>query len=252
MSHKSKKRFGQNFLVDNIIINNIINSIAPKFDDNMVEIGVGLGALTTPLLGKLKTLNIIEIDRDLIALWQNKNINNLLINQSDVLDFDFCKLGDNLRIVGNLPYNISSPILFQMLEIRENIKDMLFMLQFEVVQRITADCGNKIYGRLSVMIQAFFDVEMLFIVPNTAFEPPPKISSAIIYLKPKISQVENNQDFQKIVKASFSMRRKTLNNCLKSLLTQKDTTIDLSKRAESLSVDDFIQLSKDYGNLRDR
>lgn len=248
-THHNKKRFGQNFLVDTAIIDNIINSIAPKPSDNMVEIGVGLGALTHPLLEKLKTLNIIEIDNELIDFWQEKNIPNLNINACDVLTFDFNTLGNNLRIVGNLPYNISSPILFQMIDIKENITDMLFMLQQEVVERITAKEGSKIYGRLSVMLQAFFRAEMLFIVPNTAFEPAPKVSSAIVYLKPIVSKVKNIDGFSNIVKAAFSMRRKTLNNCLKKLITQKDTTIDLTQRAESLSVDDFIILSDDYEKI---
>ena len=247
-NYKNKKRFGQNFLVDEIIINNIINSIAAKKNDNLVEIGVGLGALTIPLLSKLDKLNIIEIDRDLVDFWKAKNIDNLIINQTDVLKFDFKSLGSNLRIIGNLPYNISSPILFQMLEIRENIKDMIFMLQQEVVERMVAKHDNKIYGRLSVMLQAFFEIEMLFIVPNTAFEPQPKISSAIVYLTPIETKVKDIDIFSKIVKAAFSTRRKTLNNCLKTLLSQADTKIDLTKRAESLSVDDFIILSNDYKN----
>jgi 16S rRNA (adenine1518-N6/adenine1519-N6)-dimethyltransferase len=248
-THKNKKRFGQNFLIDEKIIDNIINSIAAKKTDNMVEIGVGLGALTNPLLQKLDKLNIIEIDNDLVDFWQQKNIANLSINAVDVLKFDFTTLGTDIRVVGNLPYNISSPILFQMIDIKDNIKDMLFMLQQEVVERIVAKEGSKIYGRLSVMIQAFFSAEMLFIVPNTAFDPPPKVSSAIIYLSPIKSKVKNIDDFAKIVKASFSMRRKTLNNCLKKLLNASQTTIDLSRRAESLSVDEFILLSEDYSKV---
>jgi 16S rRNA (adenine1518-N6/adenine1519-N6)-dimethyltransferase len=245
-SHHNKKRFGQNFLTDTIIIDRIIDSIAPNSTDTMVEIGVGLGALTHPLLQKLNTLHIVEIDNDLIQFWQEKNIDNLHINACDVLQFDFTTLGNNLRIVGNLPYNISSPILFQMISIKECIQDMVFMLQQEVVERMVADCGNKTYGRLSVMIQAFFDAQLLFTVPNTAFDPPPKVSSAIVYLAPKQSKVENIQIFSKIVKAAFATRRKTLNNCLKNFLSQQDTNIDLTRRAESLSVDEFIQLSKDY------
>ena len=250
--YKNKKRFGQNFLVDKKIIDNIVNSIAIKKNDNMVEIGIGLGAITIPILEKIDILNIIEIDTDLITHWQKLQINNLVIHQSDVLKFDFTTLGKDLRVVGNLPYNISTPILFKMLENKDSIKDMLFMLQKEMVDRIVATNGNKTYGRITVMLQAFFDVQMLFSVPNFAFDPEPKVTSAVIYLKPKKTKVKNIKNFEKIVKAAFSTRRKTLNNCLKKLILQNDTKIDLSLRAENLKIDDFIILSEDYGRLCNR
>lgn len=248
--HKARKRFGQNFLIDNQIIDRIITTIMPKFNDNLFEIGAGKGALTLPLLEKVKQLNVIEIDRDLIAILKAFKKNNLIIYEGDALKFDLNILLSPIRVVGNLPYNISSPILFYLLENRDKIVDMTFMLQKEVVERITAIHGSKIYGRLSVMIQAFFEVELVFIVPSKSFEPAPKVDSAIIYLKPLIqSQVVNVKLFEKVVKIAFSQRRKTLKNCLKSILSQEQTNIDLSQRAEMLKVADFIVLANDYESL---
>ncbi|WXT99392.1 MAG: Ribosomal RNA small subunit methyltransferase A [Catillopecten margaritatus gill symbiont] len=245
--HTARKRFGQNFLIDNTIIGRIVAVIAPKFDDNLLEIGPGQGAMTLPLLEAVKALNVIEIDRDLITLLESFGKDNLIIHEGDALKFDLNTLPTPIRVVGNLPYNISSPILFHLLENRDKVVDMTFMLQKEVVERMVADNGSKIYGRLSVMIQAFFEAELIFIVPPESFNPAPKVDSAIVYLKPlPKTAVKNMSIFQKIVKASFAQRRKTLRNCLKSLLTQEQTTIDLSQRAEMLAVSDFITLSNDY------
>ena len=245
--HKARKRFGQNFLIDQQIIERIIASIAVKKDDTVLEIGPGQGALTFPLLEQLNQLHVIEIDRDLIALLKDIGNNNLIIHQSDALKFDLTTLPSNLRVVGNLPYNISSPILFYLLENRARIKDMTFMLQKEVVERMVAQPGSKTYGRLSVMMQAFFELDLLFIVPPESFDPAPKVESAIVYLKPlQQSMVNNIVTFETIVKQAFSQRRKTLKNCLKSLINQTQTSIDLSLRAEMLSVGDFIQLTQDY------
>ncbi|CAC9437311.1 SSU rRNA (adenine(1518)-N(6)/adenine(1519)-N(6))-dimethyltransferase (EC 2.1.1.182) [uncultured Gammaproteobacteria bacterium] len=246
-NHKARKRFGQNFLIDNRIIEQIVATIAPKFDDNLLEIGPGQGAMTLPLLERVKQLNVIEIDRDLIVMLNNLNKANLVIHQGDALKFDLNTLPTPIRVVGNLPYNISSPILFHLLENRDKVVDMTFMLQKEVVQRMAAKHGSKIYGRLSVMMQAFFEVELIFIVPPESFDPAPKVDSAIVYLKPLTqSKVRNTSLFEKIVKTAFSQRRKTLRNCLKSLLSQEQTTIDLSQRAEMLAVEDFITLTNDY------
>ncbi len=246
-NHKARKRFGQNFLTDSRIIDRIITTIAPKKNDNLLEIGPGQGAMTLPLLEKLEQLHVIEIDTDLISILQSFNKDNLIIHQGDALKFDLTTLPMPIRVVGNLPYNISSPILFHLLEKRDRIKDMTFMLQKEVVERMIAKKGNKTYGRLSVMMQAFFEVEMIFIVPPESFEPKPKIDSAIVYLKPlKKSLVNDINIFEKVVKTAFAQRRKTLRNCLKSLLTQKQTSVDLSQRAEMLSIDDFIALTSDY------
>ena len=247
MSHQAKKRFGQNFLIDTQVVDHIIQTISPDTHDNMLEIGAGLGALTLPLLGKLKQLHIIEIDRDLVAYWQAQHQDNLLIHQADILKFDLETLPSPLRIVGNLPYNISSPILIKMLDNRHLIKDLCFMLQKEVVDRITASCGHKIYGRLSVILQYYFEVDYLFTVPNTAFDPMPKIQSAILYLRPKsISNPINYPAFSFMVKQAFSMRRKTLKNCLKHYLTPEQTKINLNQRAETLCVSEFITLTQDY------
>ncbi len=245
--HKARKRFGQNFLVDTKVVDRIVATIAPKSDDNLLEIGPGQGAMTLPLLEKLDQLHVIEIDRDLISLLESFDKSNLIIHQGDAMKFDLGVLPNPIRVVGNLPYNISSPILFHLLQNRALVQDMTFMLQKEVVERIVATHGNKTYGRLSVMMQAFFEVELIFIVPPESFDPAPKIDSAIVYLKPLAKPlIEDTSILEKVVKVAFSQRRKTLRNCLKSLLTQEQTSIDLSQRAEMLSVADFIKLTQDY------
>ena len=247
MSHQARKRFSQNFLVDDQIVNRIVVTISPKKSDNIVEIGPGKGALTFPLLQNLDHLSVIEIDRDLISLLKLKKQDKLTIYEADALKFDYGLISDNLRIVGNLPYNISSPLLFRLLSSKNQIIDMTFMLQKEVVDRIVASHGSKTYGRISVMMQAFFKVESMFTVPKESFDPQPKIESAILYLKTRTKPLtENIKLLEKIVKISFSQRRKTLKNCLKSILSQEQTKIDLSQRAEMLSVENFITLMKDY------
>ena len=247
MSHQARKRFSQNFLVDDQIVSRIIATISPKKSDNIVEIGPGKGSLTFPLLEHLDHLSVIEIDRDLISLLKLKKQDKLTIYQADALKFDYGLISDNLRIVGNLPYNISSPLLFRLLSSKNQIIDMTFMLQKEVVDRIVARHGSKTYGRISVMMQAFFEVESMFIVPKESFDPQPKIESAILYLKTRTKPLaENSKLLEKIVKISFSQRRKTLKNCLKLILSQEQTKIDLSQRAEMLSVENFITLMKDY------
>ena len=247
ISHKPRKRFGQNFLVDNQIVNRIIATISPKKSDNIVEIGPGMGALTFPLLEHLDHLSVIEIDRDLISLLKLNKQDKLTIYEADALKFDYGQISNNLRIVGNLPYNISSPLLFHLLSSKNQIIDMTFMLQKEVADRIIANHGSKTYGRLSVMMQTFFEVESMFTVPKESFNPKPKIESSIIYLKTRAKPLtENTKLLEKIVKVSFSQRRKTLKNCLKSILSQEQTEIDLSQRAEMLSIENFITLMKDY------
>jgi 16S rRNA (adenine1518-N6/adenine1519-N6)-dimethyltransferase len=247
MAHTPRKRFGQNFLIDDQVINQIISTIAPKSDDSIVEIGPGKGALTFPLAEYLNNLNVIEIDRDLISILSSQNNKKITIFNADALEFDFNHFSKKIRIVGNLPYNISSPLLFHLLNYRENIIDMTFMLQKEVVERIVAPPGTKTYGRLSVVIQAFFDTELMFIVPKESFNPQPKIESAILYLKTKSRPlVQDLKPLEEIVKLAFSQRRKTLKNCLKSVLDQSQTDIDLSQRAEMLSLDNFVTLMNDY------
>lgn len=245
--HIARKRFGQNFLIDTEIISRIIAAIAVNKTDNILEIGAGKGALTLPLLEKLQQLHVIEIDRDLATALQALKKPNLILHQGDILKFDLTTLSKSLRVVGNLPYNISSPILLYFLKHSAQIKDMTFMLQKEVVQRIVAKHNNKTYGRLSVMIQAFFKTQMLFVVPPESFKPAPKVDSAIIYLKPlKKPLVKDITILETVVKLAFSKRRKILKNCLKSHLTQEQTSIDLSLRAENLSICEFAQLASDY------
>ncbi len=247
MRHQPRKRFGQNFLVDHRIINQIISTISPKNDDCIVEIGPGKGAITFPLIEHLNHLNVIEIDRDLVSMLESEGQEKLTIYQSDALTFDFSQIPKKLRVIGNLPYNISSPLLFHLLSYRKQIIDMTFMLQKEVVDRIVAPPGNKTYGRLSVMMQAFYEVELMFIVPKESFEPQPKIESAILYLKTREQPlVKNSKPLEEIVKLAFSQRRKTLKNCLKSVLNQSQTEIDLSQRAEMLSAENFVTLMNDY------
>ena len=247
MPHNPRKRFGQNFLVDDQIINRIISTINPKNNEIIVEIGPGKGALTLPILEHLDHLNVIEIDRDLVSLLNSVQQDKLTIFEADALQFDFNQFPQKIRVIGNLPYNISSPLLFHLLDFREQIIDMTFMLQKEVVDRIVATHGNKTYGRLSVMMQVFFEVESMFVVPKESFEPQPKIESAILYLKTRTeSLVKNPKLLEEIVKVAFSQRRKTLKNCLKSIINQSQTEIDLSQRAEMLSIENFITLMNDY------
>ena len=247
MPHKARKRFGQNFLTDRQVIERIVSTISPSKEDDMVEIGPGKGAITFPLLEQLDKLNVVEIDRDLIALLQSNQNTKLIIHEADALSYDFSQISNNLRVVGNLPYNISSPLLFHLLSQKDNIIDMTFMLQKEVVGRIVAKHNCKDFGRLSVMMQSFFDVDLIFTVPKESFSPQPKIESAIVYLKTKQKPlIDNVQLLEKVVKVCFSKRRKTLKNCLKSYLNQEQTEIDLSQRAEMLSVESFITLTKDY------
>jgi len=247
MSHQPRKRFGQNFLIDDQIVDRIVTTISPKKNDNIVEIGPGMGALTFPLLEHLDHLSVIEIDRDLISLLELNKQEKLTIYEADALKFDYGQISDNLRIVGNLPYNISSPLLFHLLSSRNEIIDMIFMLQKEVADRIVAKHGSKTYGRLSVMMQTFFEIESIFTVSKESFDPQPKIESSILYFKTITNPLTQNTELlEKIVKTSFTQRRKTLKNCLKSILSQEQTEIDLSRRAEMLSIENFITLMKDY------
>ncbi|MBN2689734.1 MAG: 16S rRNA (adenine(1518)-N(6)/adenine(1519)-N(6))-dimethyltransferase RsmA [Gammaproteobacteria bacterium] len=254
---KPKKRFGQNFLQDKIIIENIISAINPQKDDAIVEIGPGTGALTFKLLKITCKLDAIELDRDLIDNLRNKskNLGEIDIHNSDALEFDFNKIykTQKLRIVGNLPYNISTPIIFHLLNYLDIIQDMHFMLQKEVVDRITAKPGNKQYGRLSIMTQYFLITEKLFDVPPEAFYPAPKVDSSIIRLTPKkvTFPTKNIKNLQLVVTLAFQQRRKTLKNTLKKLITEEQLislNIDPSVRPEQLSVDDFVRISNSLEN----
>ncbi|WP_283745930.1 16S rRNA (adenine(1518)-N(6)/adenine(1519)-N(6))-dimethyltransferase RsmA [Sideroxydans sp. CL21] len=250
-AHKAKKKFGQNFLVDEQIIADIIRAIRPKADDNMVEIGPGLGALTRPLLKLLNTLHVVEIDRDIIArLKTDYPQDKIVIHEGDALKFDFAGLPAPLRIVGNLPYNISSPLLFHFSDYAARITDMHFMLQNEVVERMVAAPSTPEYGRLSVMLQYRFYMEKLIDVPPESFRPAPKVDSAIVRMIPipadKIT-VKDEALFAKVVSAAFGQRRKTLRNTLKSRLGEADFAqlgIDAQLRAENLGVAEFASITR--------
>jgi len=249
--HQARKRFGQNFLVSPGIIRRIVEAIAPKPIDCVVEIGPGLGALTAPLLECVDHLHVVEIDRDLIArLKQAYPPERLVIHEGDALEFDFATLGERLRIVGNLPYNISTPLLFHLADYAGHVRDMHFMLQKEVVDRMVAAPGGTDYGRLSVMLQYRFDMERLFVVPPGAFNPAPKVDSAIVRLIPKKvgagDTAKSEEVFARVVMAAFSQRRKMLRNTLRELLTE-DRLVELgikpTARAEELSVADYVRLA---------
>jgi 16S rRNA (adenine1518-N6/adenine1519-N6)-dimethyltransferase len=248
--HKAKKRFGQNFLVDQAIIADIVDAIRPVADDNMVEIGPGLGALTRPLLKVLSHLHVVEIDRDIIArLKTDYPQNQIVIHEGDALEFDLATLPQPLRIVGNLPYNISSPLLFHFADYAERVTDMHFMLQNEVVERMVAQPSTPAYGRLSVMLQYRFVMEKLLDVPPESFRPAPKVDSAIVRMIPLPAHdvlVRDVELFTQIVAAAFGQRRKTLRNTLKGLLDEAGFAalgIDAQLRAENLDVAEFTRIA---------
>ena len=253
--HIARKRFGQNFLSSPAVIASIVSAINPKPDDCMVEIGPGLGAMTVPLMAGLKHLHVVEIDRDLIVrLKENHSRDKLTIHEGDALEFDFGSINpnpaeSNLRIVGNLPYNISTPILFHLSIFAEKVQDMHFMLQKEVVDRMVAEPGSGGVGRLSIMLQYRYDMESLFIVPPTAFVPAPKVDSAIVRMIPKPLSALTAKDetlFGDVVTAAFSMRRKMLRNTLKGIISEPQLEalgIAPTARAETLAVGDFVKIA---------
>jgi len=251
--HRAKKNFGQNFLHDRSIIDRIVRSINPAAGERIVEIGPGRGALTFALLERIDAITAIEIDRDLIP-WLKARDARIHIVESDVLQVDFTalaeRLGGPIRLVGNLPYNISSPILFHAREHRDAIVDMHFMLQKEVVERMAAADGNKDYGRLTVMLQAVFAIDHLFNVPPESFTPAPKVDSAIVRLRPLPEGSWPDFDdtrLETIVRAAFGMRRKTLRNTLRDVVDEHTLLaagIDPGARAEQLPVSAFIGLAK--------
>ncbi len=254
MKHQPRKRFGQNFLHDPGVIRGIVAAIHPKPGERMAEIGPGLGALTAPLLEALSELDVVELDRDLIPHLEQQfaNTGQLRIHNTDALKFDFCSLvgsEEKLRVVGNLPYNISTPLIFHLLEQSHCIHDMHFMLQKEVVDRLAAEPGNGDYGRLSVMVQYHCCVERLFTVPPGAFNPPPKVHSAIVRLTPyreKPVTVRSEVGLRRLVAQAFGQRRKTLRNNLKPLLDSaaiEAQGIDPGRRPETLSLREFAALA---------
>lgn len=250
---RPKKRFGQHFLHDRGVVQRILDALDPRAGETLVEIGPGPGALTRPLLDRITHLHAVELDRDLAAqLREDYSTDQLTVHEIDALKFDFCALAaatTKLRIVGNLPYNISTPLLFHLLDQGHCIGDMLFMLQKEVVTRMAAAPGNKDYGRLSVMLQWRVRVEKLFDVKPGAFTPPPKVDSTVVRLTPHPTPPVSVQDaasFAQVVQASFAQRRKTLRNNLKGLIPAETISalgIEPERRAETLSLAEFAALA---------
>ena len=253
-THRARKRFGQHFLHDPQVIARIMAVLQPRAGDPMVEIGPGRGALTRSLLPAVKTLDAVELDRDLIPLLQRDMapLGELRVHHGDALKFDFCTLVRDerkVRVVGNLPYNISTPLLFHLMDQQACIHDTHFMLQKEVAQRLAASPGGRDYGRLGIMVQYHCVVEKLFDVGAGAFSPPPKVTSSFIRLIPRTSpaaEVHNEAHFKQLVNQAFSRRRKTLRNALKGLLTQEQIAaqgIDPAVRPETLALEAFARLS---------
>lgn len=251
--HRARKRFGQHFLHDRGVVQRILDAFDPQPGETLVEIGPGPGALTRPLLERCSSLHVVELDRDLAApLRANFAPERLVVHEADALKFDFGALampGGKIRLIGNLPYNISTPLLFHLLDQERYIHDMLFMLQKEVVDRMAAAPGGKDYGRLSVMIQSRLRVEKLFDVRPGAFTPPPKVDSSVVRLVPHAVppiQVRDADAFAQVVKAAFAQRRKTLRNNLKGMLegeTLEALGIDPQRRAETLTLAEFGTLA---------
>jgi 16S rRNA (adenine1518-N6/adenine1519-N6)-dimethyltransferase len=252
---QARKRFGQNFLHDQSVIADIVGAVDPQPGQHIVEIGPGRAALTIPLLENCDQLDVIEIDRDLVPLLQAKLVqySQLTIHQADALSFDYSSLvinNEKLRIIGNLPYNITTPLLFHLLLQASHIEDMCFMLQREVVERICAQPGSKTYGRLSIMVQYQCEAMQLFVVPPEAFDPRPKVESAIIYLRPRRENVGSDVSIEalnSIVTKAFSQRRKTISNTLKNMVSSaalQAINIDLQQRPETISIEEYVAITQ--------
>lgn len=252
MKHIPRKRFGQNFLTDDVVLHDIIRSIAPAADDAMVEIGPGLAAMTALLLEELRHLHVVELDRDLVERLKKRfSAERLTVHSADALKFDFASIpvpeGRKLRVVGNLPYNISSPLLFHLAEIAPQVQDQHFMLQKEVVERMVAEPGGKAFGRLSVMLQWRYDMKLLFIVPPTAFDPPPKVESAIVRMVPIAQPLACDEEtLAAVVMKAFSQRRKVIRNCLAGMFTEAQIAsagIDPTLRPETVALAQYVALA---------
>jgi len=249
--HRARKRFGQHFLTDPGVIDAIVRSIHPAKQDVIVEIGPGQGAITDALARQAGHLHAIELDRDLAASLRQRYVDNatVTIHEADALTFDFASLGEQLRIVGNLPYNISTPLLFHLLKFRERILDMHFMLQKEVVDRMAAGPGSKAYGRLGIMLGCHLHSESLFDVDRQAFEPPPAVTSAVVRLDPLPPDtfvIEDQAGLSTLVATAFMQRRKTLRNSLKTIAVAADFTavgIDAGLRPEQVGIAEYIALA---------
>jgi len=251
LNHQPRKRFGQNFLNDNVVIDRIVEFINPQSSQSVVEVGPGLAALTLPLLERVDALQVIEIDRDLIAKLKQRNNPKLIIHEADVLNINWPDFAQDslLRIVGNLPYNIGTPLLINLLEARAHVQDIHVMLQKEVVDRLCASVGSRAYGRLSVLMQSCFDIQELFVVPPSAFTPPPKVQSAVVRLTP-LPASPDEQTVQKLglaTRMAFAKKRKTLRNNLKEVISEAtllEAGIDPQARAETLNLNQFLMLAK--------
>ena len=251
--HQARKRFGQNFLIDEGIIHAIVSLIGPASDAAILEIGPGLGALTKPLLANLESLDLLEIDRDLVAYWRKQDLPGLTITEGDALNFDFLgwartkKAGGakQIKVVGNLPYNISSPLLFHLVGAASEINEQVFMLQDEVVERMVADAGSSEYSRLSVMLQARYHLEKLLDVPPEAFDPQPKVNSAIVRMIPRSNfnaSLAEWRALEKVVAAAFAQRRKMLRTNLQDYLGRLQLQEDeLTKRAQDIPVARYLE-----------
>jgi len=249
-SHRPRKRYGQNFLADGHYVDRIVAAVDPKPGQTIVEIGPGLAALTGKLIERAGRVTAVEIDRDLVAALRERfDAARLTLVEGDALDFDFTGLGTDLRVVGNLPYNISSPLLFRLAAQAASIADVTVMLQKEVVDRMTASPGTADYGRLTVMLQAVFAIDRLFVVPPGAFRPAPKVDSAVARLTPlreRAPRIDDPALYARVVAAAFSQRRKTLRNALAAVCDAdavRRAGIDPGLRGETLSVADFARLA---------
>lgn len=255
---RARKRFGQNFLIDETIINQITGRFSDP-SDTIVEIGPGRGALTGNLLNNGAKVIALELDRDLIPVLQHKfkGHDNLTLHQTDALKFDFASLAPQapLRLVGNLPYNVATPLIFRLLEDLSLIRDMHFMLQWEVVARLAARAGENNYGQLSVIVQNLCETSTLIEVPPASFEPAPKVNSGVIHITPRaqpLIPVQQQKSFTTLVKTAFAQRRKTLRNNLKGLLTEsqiEDSGVAPGLRAEVLDINQFAALTTTYVSL---
>ncbi|MGZ5092672.1 MAG: 16S rRNA (adenine(1518)-N(6)/adenine(1519)-N(6))-dimethyltransferase RsmA [Burkholderiales bacterium] len=250
MAHRPRKRFSQNFLVDRSIIDAIVGAVRPTPTDNMVEIGPGLAAITKPLSDIVRPLHVVEIDRDIVErLRTDFPDGRLIIHEGDALEFDFAALGPELRVVGNLPYHISTAILFHLATIAHALRDIHVMLQTEVVERMTAAPGSSDYGRLSVMLQYHFDMEAVLDVPAAAFRPVPKVESAVIRMLPRhdpSARAWDEELLAQTVALAFSQRRKTLRNTLGQVLSAADFKtlgLDPQARAQTLAVGEFVKIT---------
>jgi 16S rRNA (adenine1518-N6/adenine1519-N6)-dimethyltransferase len=255
-NHTPRKRFGQNFLVDAGIIAGIINAINPQKNQHIIEIGPGQGALTSSLIASGAKIDAIELDRDLAAFLSSHFANkaNFKLHSADILNFDLNTLYSQdskrkLRLVGNLPYNISTPLLFKLFENIEIIEDMYFMLQKEVAERLAAKPNSKAYGRMSVTAQFYCDMQIVLDVPPASFDPAPKVDSSIVYFKPHAIQnikVHNQRLLQRVTTEAFNQRRKTVANALKNLISSAELQqleIDPSLRPENLTLSDYAKIS---------